>query len=266
MSGQPAFFGKYNSKEEAEKGFNNTVDELVKFKQLHSDAQAALEATREQNSQLTDVVNQLAQQPVPQSPAPAAPPLVDDEGNLDVSNLLGAIDNQLATLKQEMSKEVVQVVEDALSPVVNFQESKNTFAANKGDVDFNDAEFQKALGNPTFAKVFNTLLSNPDTASAAYSTVYDMWKANRPEPTTGTIETPERREHKEAGASPDPLGGFPAAPPVADGQEEIKKLSDMAKNVQDLMNPDAQIAFAREFVKGGKLEGMLAKLKPEWED
>jgi hypothetical protein len=265
MSGQPAFFGKYNSLEEAQKGWDNTVDELVKFKQLASDAQAALEATREQNTALTDIVNQLSQQH-PQSPAPAAPQLVDDEGNLDVSNLLGAIDNQLAQVKQEMSQEVVQVVKEALSPVVNFQESKNTFVATKGDQDFNDGEFQKALTNPTFAKVFNTLLSNPETAKEAYSTVYDMWKANRPVPTTGSTETPESRARKEAAGSPDPLGGFPAAPPQAQGAEEIKKLSEMARGVQDLMNPDSQVAFAREFVKGGKLQKMLDSLKPDWEE
>ena len=69
----------------------------------------------------------------------------------------------------------------------------------------------------------------------------------------------------EAAASPDPLGGFPAAPPQEGNAEEIKKLSEMAKHTQDLMNPDAQIAFAREFVKGGKLQGMLDNLKPDWE-
>ncbi len=267
MSGQPApkYFGKYNSLEEAQKGWDNTVDELVKFKQMNSDMQSELQATRDQNKQLADLTQQLAQAPQP-APAPQ-PKLVDDEGNLDVSNLLGAIDNQLATLKQEMSQEVVQVVKEALSPVVNFQESKSTYVgSDKSNVEFTDAEFQRALANPTYAKVFNTLLSNPETAKAAYSTVYDMWNSNRPAPTTGPTETPESRARKEAGGSPDPLGGFPAAPQAAQDQEEIKKLSDMAKGVQDLMNPDAQIAFAKEFVKGGKLQGMLDSLKPEWED
>ena len=263
MSGQPAdkYFGKYNSLEEAETGFQNTVSEMVKMKQIAADAQAELQASRAQNEQLATIAEQLIQRGS-QSASQPTPQLVDDEGNLDVTGLLGQIDNQLAQQRTTISQEVQAAVTQALAPIVNLQKAKASFNPDNLDARWSDAEFQRTLAsNPTYSTVFNKLVSDPDTSGAAYSTVYDLWRANNP-----PVNAPNtaRQEAKRQAGAPEPMGGQPADVPIA-GQLTLQELGERAKIAQDIMNPDAQVAFAKEFIKGGKLE-RIVNVDPDWVD
>jgi hypothetical protein len=270
MTGQPGkgttpeYFGKYNSLEDAEKGFAHTVDEMVKFKQIASDMQAELKASRDQNAQMAEIVNQLAQAN-PQPQARQQPQLVDDEGNLDVQGLLHTVDQEINAVRQDLPQAIQAAVTQALNPIAELQRSKQEWQMDNPDPRFTEAEFNATLArNPVYARVFNTLVSNSETQKDAYQTVYDLWKGSQPAAPQPRQQSPERQAQKQQAGAPEPMGGQPAGTQV-EQQMQLEELGRRAQLAQDLMNPDAQVAFAREFIKGSKLEKMVGDV-PDWAD
>lgn len=259
------FFGKYKSKVEAEQGWANMVQEFNRIKAQASEAVAQMEATQKLNSQYEELLR---------SRQPAEPTqkrqVVDEEGHLDVNALLGAIDDRLAGINRRLDavpQTVHSEVTQLMQPVIKAATAEEEFL-NRPDVDpkFTKAEFDKVLrSNPTYNKVFKRLMADPQAQGEAYEAVYQLWKdSNQKGQATGQPaprQVPE--QDKLQAGMPQSSGGPPVELP-GEGEMTFKEMAEKAKVAQDSVVPGLDLEFAKEWIKGSKLESAIKQDDPDW--
>jgi len=253
------WFGKYKSREEAERGFRNTIAELDKWKSVASTSQEQMKILQQANEQLRQF-----QASEPQPGRTREEDLYDDEGRLDVHALQKVID-----AKQKPVIEALQRIPDLITEQVrgffgpiegSLRAKKEFFGREDVDQRFTDRELEKVLArNPGINKAFEKLLADPETQGSAYEVAYDLWKSTmgKAQPS----DNPQRRADKIAAS--EPIGN--SGPPLAnEGEPNTKGLMEASQRVQNLGSPDAALAFAREWIKGSKLQSEIEALRPEW--
>jgi hypothetical protein len=257
MSDDPKqkYFGKYNSLEDAEEGFRNLVSQLDQLKAESREA-------RELNAQLLQTFQGM-QQPRQPEPTKPAPQLYDEEGNLDARALLEAIDDRLTTVEHRIPSAAQEAVQQMLNPVISATSARDEFFS-RDDLEekFTPMEFDRALSrNPGLKKAYSKLLADPESASVAYETIYQLWKANQQK---ATPKSDERTKEKKAAGDLAPQGGRPE-PVGPEAQHDMEELRNRAMRAQDMMSTDEQLAFARDWIKGSKLSKNLEDV-PDWAD
>lgn len=263
MAGRPGenpktddlFFGKYKNREEAETGFRNLVGHADQIKAENA-------ALRSQLTQLSGTVAALqAAVAQPRVTPEAPPPLTDEEGKLNPNALMQAINAPIAAMQQAMAKIpdlVNESVANILRPISSAADASKAFF-QRPDVDAGfTPESRDALlrRNPGIAGAYESLMANPETQGRAHEVVYDFWKATKP---TSGVNPRDKRDATE----PTPTGG--PSLPSPETKESVEEMAKMAAVAQDNLAPEAQIAFARKWIQGSKVEKKIATAPEDWD-
>lgn len=250
------YFGKYKTREEAERGIANMVGEFNRLKTMLGETQS-----RAATLEATNAALQAAAQTQHARQAETPIELTDDEGKLNADALMRAIELQTRPLREAMTKVpdlVNESVAKLLQPVSAAKAARDQFFGRE-DVDprFTDTEFQAGLrANPAISAAFDKLVADPATSDKAYELVYGIWKDNRKVEKKSAINQTE----KEAAVEHDRTGG----PPAETGQPaEIEQMKELASRSQDLQSPEAMMDFARKWIKGSKIEADIGQ-PPDW--
>lgn len=255
-------FGKYKTIEEAERGFRNLVSEADKWKAVAATGQEQLKLMKEVNETLkaSSVTNAVAGREAP------ALRLTNDDGNIDanaIEQLLDAKQKPLIDAMRQIPKLIQEEVRGFLAPIQGSLKAKQDFFAREDvSAKFTDAELQKVLQrNPGINSAFELMLGNPETQGKAYEVAYDLWRATSGAASEGNNS--RRAAAKRDAAEPVAQGG----PPLATGTEpNAEALAKLAEHSQNIMGPDSELAFAREWIKGTAIEKDIEKLRPDWAD
>lgn len=256
---QKKWANKYLSPEEMEKGYMNLTQEIARVKEEGAKTAAQAEAYKQYSTQLEGALSKVT---TTAPTAPARAQLVDDEGRLDESALLGLINQQLKPLQDQVSK-MPEVIESTLgqilAPVAKQSQASAAFWGRE-DVEkakFSQAEMARFLGaNDGVRKTYETLLKNPDTAEEAYTYAFTTWSATRPTPVSAIDE-----RKKASAGQPTVSAGPPAQTPEEEGSwKRIRELESVAADTRD---PAAVTAALQERFKGTKLMEDLERYAEE---
>ena len=252
-------FGKYKGIEEAERGFRNLVGEADKWKQVAQTAQEQLKVLSE--------VNETLRAREPALPAVRSTPVVADDGSFDQSALDRLLDERqkpLIDAMRQIPKLVEEQVKGFFAPLQGSLKAKQSFFGRE-DVDpkFTDAELQKVLQrNPGINSAFELMLTNPETQNQAYDVAYDLWRATSGKGGNGEAN-PQRTQRRRDATEPVAQSGPPLS---VTGDPNLANLTKLAEHSQNVMGPDSELAFAREWIKGTNIERDIDKLRPDWAD
>jgi len=232
------YLGKYKTREEAERGQANLIEEMNRIKGENAQVSAQLEAQTRLNQEMGSILKEVST-----TPSTSIEPLnlVNQEGYLDESALnsrLNGMENSIKEAVAAFPKMVKESVGQVLEPIGRVQAAENAFFAQPElPEDFDRGAMSKFLGrNPGINKTHQAMI-NAGQDEAAYDYAFNLWKSTRATPGNAINEA----QKVDAGTTPQSGG----PPPVLDAEgtadsESLKKLAHAAQATGD---PMAQMQY-----------------------
>ena len=260
QQGSNLYFGKYKSRDDAEKGYAELVNEASKRAQQVTQIEAQLNASQSMIQQYEKLLEKASAGAQPSASIPE-PSITDSDGDITPESLKNYLEARLRPMQetfQNMPKTVESATKSAmeqlLAPATRANAEGMKFFSNP--VLRNEGFSQSALNtflndNPEINNTFQMLISSPDTAPSAYDYAHRVWKSEHKSAVNA-------RDKEAAGALPE----IPGAPMTLPGDREDRDtLMALAQKAAGSHQSKDKTDFARNLWKGTKLEKQVDQLK-----
>lgn len=226
------YLGKYKTREDAEKGQANLINEMNRIKGENAQVSAQLEAQTRLNQEMGSILQEVSRQPKTVEPPVN---LTTSDGYLDETALnarLTGVENSIKEALSSMPKMVQDTVGQVLAPLGRVQQVENAFFG-RDDLpeDFDRGVMSKFLArNPGINKTHQAMI-NAGQDEGAYDYAYDLWKSTR---TTGPSAI-NQAQKMDAGTTPQSGGPPPSMGEESPDAEKLQKLAHAAQLTGDPM-------------------------------
>lgn len=242
--------GKYDSPEEMEKGMMNLIPAFDEIKQEAARSQKAASQAMEAAQLYQEQVHTLTEAFTKMNQTPEEP--LDDRGvQAYIDRRMQGVEKSIQALPGLIDSRLKALVE----PLAAVQNAKLAYMGQNSD--FDEGAVQKFLAvNPSINKVYQRLLSDPDSAGDAFKYVHDMYRGSVQKP------GPDLDRKREAG-SPRPSAGPPAEIPGSD-ESNAQQVREMGLRAQRSFSTDDELSFAKAYFNGSKVAAEIEAMKPDW--